>query len=320
MRQKRCTVSNFFVFLHKKRRIMAKYLFARYIWELTTIYQANGITLKELNDRWRDCYLYDGKDIPRRTFDYHRKEIEMLFNLNIECDKSDNTYHIADDNSFRNGELRRWLVNSVAVSSIVREAEDLENRIALEYIPSSEPYLPNIIQALRENKVLSFEYQNFERSEPKKHQLKPYALKLFRQRWYIIGSPLETERILIFSTDRIISMSLKEETFKYPEDFDVHDYYNESFGIIIEDGLSCEHIVIKVANSQVKYLRSLPLHHSQQETRTTSEYSIFEYDLKATYDFEQEIMSHLDDFEVLKPASLRNRIKTIVNKLYDKYK
>ena len=44
---------------------MAKNLFARYIWELTTIYRAGRITLKELNERWQDCYLYDGKDIPR---------------------------------------------------------------------------------------------------------------------------------------------------------------------------------------------------------------------------------------------------------------
>ena len=40
---------------------MAKYLFARYIWELTTIYRQGRITLKDLNERWRDCYLYDGK-------------------------------------------------------------------------------------------------------------------------------------------------------------------------------------------------------------------------------------------------------------------
>ena len=44
---------------------MAKNLFARYIWELTTIYRAGRITLKELNERWQDCYLYDGKDIDK---------------------------------------------------------------------------------------------------------------------------------------------------------------------------------------------------------------------------------------------------------------
>ena len=43
---------------------MAKYLFARYIWELTTIYRLKRVTLKELNERWRDCYLYEGHSAP----------------------------------------------------------------------------------------------------------------------------------------------------------------------------------------------------------------------------------------------------------------
>ena len=298
---------------------MAKYLFARYIWELTTIYRVGRITLKDLNERWRDCYLYDGKDIPRRTFDYHRKEIEMLFDLNIVCDKHDNTYHVEDDSSFRNGELRRWLVNSVAVSSIVREAEDISNRISLERIPSSEPHLPTIIQALRENKVISFSYQSFDRETAKQHTFMPYALKLFRQRWYIVGRTLDNDKILIFATDRIITLNMEEQTFKYPADFDIEEYYNDSFGIIIEDGLACEHIVIKVASSQVKYLRSLPLHHSQKETAVTPDYSIFEYDLKPTYDFEQELLSHRDDFEVLKPLSFRNKFANIIKEMNNIY-
>ena len=298
---------------------MATYLFARYIWELTTIYRAKRITLKELNERWRDCYLYDGKEIPRRTFDYHRKEIEMLFNLNIICDKRNNTYHVEDDSSFRKGELRRWLVNSVAVSSIVREAEDIGNRIALERIPSSEPFLPDIIQALRENKVISFCYQGFDRDIPTQHTLMPYALKLFRQRWYIVGRPLDNDKILIYATDRIGSLTIVEQTFKYPADFDISEYYRDSFGIIIEDGIPCEHIVIKVNSSQVKYLRSLPLHHSQKETAMTPEYSIFEYDLRPTYDFEQEILSHREDFKILEPISLRKRMKEIVKSMCEMY-
>ena len=298
---------------------MAHYLFARYIWELTTIYRVGRITLKELNERWRDSYLYDGKDIPRRTFNYHCREIEMLFQLNIVCDKHDNTYHIEDDSSFRKGELRRWLVNSVAVSSIIREAEDLESRIALEDVPSSEPHLPTIIQALRENKVVSFSYQSFDRETPTQHSLMPYALKLFRQRWYIVGRPLDKDKILIFATDRIDTLVIEEQTFKYPDDFDINEYYRDSFGIIIEDGVACEHIVIKVASSQVKYLRSLPLHHSQRETKTTDRYSVFEYDLKPTYDFEQEILSHREDIEILEPISFRERIKGIAKNMCEIY-
>ena len=207
----------------------------------------------------------------------------------------------------------------MAVSSIVRQAEDLENRISLEHIPSSEPFLPDIIQALRENKVVSFTYQSFDRETPTKHSLMPYALKLFHQRWYIVGKPLNDDKILIFATDRISTFTVEEQTFKYPADFDINDYYRDSFGIIIEDGLPCEHIVIKVAGSQVKYLRSLPLHHSQRETTTTPDYSIFEYDLKPTYDFEQEVLSHREDFEVLQPQSFRDKIKTIIKDMYQRY-
>lgn len=97
---------------------MAKYLLARYIWEVSTIYRARRITLKELNEMWCDSPYYDGKDIPRRTFDYHRKEIEMLFQVNIVCDKHDNTYRIEDDSAFRNGEVRRWRTGIVATDRI----------------------------------------------------------------------------------------------------------------------------------------------------------------------------------------------------------
>ena len=151
------------------------------------------------------------------------------------------------------------------------------------------------------------------------HTLMPYALKLFRQRWYIVGKPLDNDKILIFATDRISTLSVEQQTFKYPKDFDINDYYHDSFGIIIEEGVSCEHIVIKVASGQVKYLRTLPLHSSQQETTITPDYSLFEYDLKPTYDFEQEILSHREDFEVLKPISFRDRIKTIIGEMYKHY-
>ena len=33
---------------------MVKYLFARYIWQLTTIYRLKRITLKGQIERWRD--------------------------------------------------------------------------------------------------------------------------------------------------------------------------------------------------------------------------------------------------------------------------
>ena len=298
---------------------MAKNLLARYIWEVSTIYRARRITLKEINEKWRDSPYYDGKDIPRRTFDYHRKEVEMIFDVNIICDKHDNTYRIEDDDGFRNGEVRRWLINTFAMTNAIREARDLDDRISLEEIPSAEPFLSTVIQAIREQKVLNIHYQSFERNAPTQHELMPYAIKLFRLRWYVIGKVRNRDGIMIFATDRIMDLEQTEEKFKYPKGFNIHEYYRDSFAIIIDKDIACERVRIKVMNNQAKYFRSLPLHHSQVEIETTSEYSIFEYKLKPTYDFEQEILSHREDVEVLEPVSLRETIKESVMKMAKLY-
>ena len=298
---------------------MAKNLLARYIWEVSTIYRAKRITLKEINDKWCDSPYYDGKDIPRRTFDYHRKEIEMLFDVNIVCDKHDNTYRIEDDEGFKNGEVRRWLINTFAMTNAIREARDLDDRISLEQIPSAEPYLSTIIQAIREQKVLNMNYQSFERDALTQHELMPYAIKLFRLRWYVIGKVKDKDGIRIYAMDRIKHIEQTDEKFKYPKQFNVHEYYRDSFGIIIDDTKKCELIRIKVMNHQADYFRSLPLHPTQKEVETTAEYSIFEYRLKPTYDFEQEILSHREDVEVIEPASLRKVIKESIMKMAKLY-
>lgn len=298
---------------------MSKYLLARYIWEMSTIYRAKHITLKEINERWRDSPYYDGKDIPRRTFDYHRKEVEMLFGVSIECDKHDNTYHIEGDSGFRNDKLKQWLIHSFATTNVIREARDLDDRISLEQVPSAEPHLSTIIQALRSQTILDLSYQSFEKNNPEHYELLPYAIKLFRQRWYVIGKVVNREGILVFAMDRILQSTLTTQKFKYPKQFNIHDYYSESFGIIIENGVECQRVRLKVMNNQAHYFRSLPLHASQKEIETNTDYSIFEYHLKPTYDFEQEILSHREDVEVLEPINLRNTIKESVKKMMELY-
>lgn len=299
---------------------MSKYLLARYIWEVTTIHRARRITLKEINKRWCDSPYYDGKDIPRRTWDYHRKEIEMLFGVNIECDKRDNTYHIEGDSLFGNNDLRQWLINTFSTTNTIREARDMEECISLENVPSAEPHLSTVIHAIRERKTLDMEYQSFERDSMKAYELEPYAVKLFRQRWYVIGKTKDKEGVLTFALDRILNLTKTNQKFDYPKQFNVHDYFHDSFGIIIEKGVVCQRVRIKVMNGQAKYFRSLPLHHSQKEAEIYPEYSIFEYWLKPTYDFEQELFSHREDIEVLEPAILRKMMKESIEKMLSIYK
>ena len=56
------------------------------------------------------------------------------------------------------------------------------------------------------------------------------------------------------------------------------------------------------------YLRTLPLHPSQQETETCDEWSIFTYRMVPTWDLEHELLQYNDNVEVLAPQSLREQM------------
>ena len=63
---------------------MAKNLLNKYVWLVETIYKAKQITFEEINQRWLDNDLSEGKPLPLRTFHKWRIAIEEMFGLIIE--------------------------------------------------------------------------------------------------------------------------------------------------------------------------------------------------------------------------------------------
>ena len=173
---------------------------------------------------------------------------------------------------------------------------------------------------MREGRIIRFSYQSYWWNEPKMVEAEPYCVKVFKQRWYVVVRNRMHEALRIYALDRILSLDLTDVTFEYPADFDPQAYFDASFGIIVDEECEIEAVQIKVYNNQSQYLRALPLHHTQKEIAKTDDYSIFEYILRPTYDFKQELLSHGDDIEVLSPAWLREEIKKIAGRMYRRYR
>jgi hypothetical protein len=90
-----------------------------------------------------------------------------------------------------------------------------------------------------------------------------------------------------------------------PKKFDAEKFFEDYYGIIIGDeDFDVEPVALKVDWWQSKYLRTLPLHHSQVEVERNEKYSIFEYRLCPSFDFRQKILSMGGSVEVLAPANL----------------
>ncbi|MBQ8521991.1 MAG: WYL domain-containing protein, partial [Bacteroides sp.] len=78
-------------------------------------------------------------------------------------------------------------------------------------------------------------------------------------------------------------------------------------------------IVIRAYPPFTDYLRTLPLHHSQHEVKRTPRYADFEYYIRPTFDFRQELLSQGDEVEVLRPASFRKEMQEMLSRMLGRY-
>ena len=298
---------------------MVSNLLARYIWEIDQLSRSKkGLTLEELNYRWKDCKLYDGKKIIRKTWYAHRQQIAMQFGIQIDCDKPTNRYYIAYRDEIGQPDIQNWLLNSFAVGNMLLQGKDMKGRILYEEIPSGYEYLTDLIEAMRDNRVLTITYQSFWKDQVSTFDLKPLALKVFRQRWYLLGGNISFDGMRVYALDRIQNIEITPKKFRLPKNFDAESIFEPYVGVSLDD-IKTEKVRIKVFNNQGKYFRSLPLHSSQEEIRANDEYTIFEYHLKPTYEFKQELLSHGGDVVVLEPESLRKEMIEKVKEMAWRY-
>lgn len=286
---------------------MAKNFFKRYIWLVDLINRRKYVSFKEISEAWMRSPLNEtGGPLSERTFFNHKDAIAGMFGIEILNDRSLGFYIGRSD--VGSDETSDWMLHTLCLNNVLHENADMKDRILMEKVPSSERFLTDIISAMRDFRVISLCYQSFRHPEPFCFNVRPYCVKYFKQRWYLLGD--SDLGLRIYSLDRFVDMEELEEHFEIPKGFDAEEYFGNYFGVII--GEEPEDVKIRVVPDQVKYFRTLPMHGSQRETVQEDGSSVFSYHIAPTLDFVQEILSHGADVEVLEPAELRESVADII--------
>lgn len=293
---------------------MAKNFFKRYIWLVDLINRRKYVSFKEISEAWMRSPLNEtGDPLSERTFFNHKDAIAGMFGIEILNDRSLGFYIGRSD--VGSDETSDWMLHTLCLNNVLHENADMKDRILMEKVPSSERFLTDIISAMRDFRVISLCYQGFRHPEPFCFNVRPYCVKYFKQRWYLLGD--SDLGLRIYSLDRFVDMEELEEHFEIPKGFDAEEYFGNYFGVII--GEEPEDVKIRVVPDQVKYFRTLPLHGSQRETVQEDGSSVFSYHIAPTFDFVQEILSHGTDVEVLEPAELRESVADIIAGMASRY-
>lgn len=287
---------------------MVTELLQKYIWLIQTFIRAGerGLSLQEISEKWERRF---DKAYSRRTFNNHREAIEEVFGIYIDCNRSTNRYFIeySDDVSDENAESA-WLINTFTVNSMLSLGrERLSGRIAVEDIPSGHRFLTSVMEAMSENHEIAIEYRKYTSAETEHFTLKPYAVKEFAKRWYLIAYCHERDGLRVYGLDRVRDLKISENSFEMPEQFDVEDIFATSFGIYLPKG-SGRTVTFRTDATEAQFLRDLPLHKSQTEIENDGNTVTFSIFVCPDKNLIMEFCKYGSRIEVLSPADVRKSV------------
>jgi predicted DNA-binding transcriptional regulator YafY len=134
-----------------------------------------------------------------------------------------------------------------------------------------------------------------------------------RGRWYLAARSVGLNDLKSYGLDRISLFEITDGTFRKDTSINLPEKFRDSFGIYSSDEYPVEDVVLSFDAEDGNYLKSLPLHASQEIIKDDGNEFVIRLHLKITLDFIMEILSRSWSLKVIQPASLRRQVCDIYN-------
>jgi predicted DNA-binding transcriptional regulator YafY len=253
----------------------------------------------------------------KRTIQRDFDAIRSIYNIDIRFDFRRGVYVLdLDENQEKN--LR--MVEALDLFNAMKVTENISGIIHFEKRrPQGTENMNGLLHAIQNRVQIKFSYSKYWENEATQRIAEPYALKEFKNRWYLVALDQKDHRIKTFALDRLTELEITKRKFQHPQKFDVNEYFKHCFGIITSDSEEPQEIVLSFEPFQGKYIKSLPLHESQ-EVLVDNEHEVrIKLNIFVTHDFLMEILSHGENVKVIQPAGLIDQLKSIYTNALNQY-
>jgi predicted DNA-binding transcriptional regulator YafY len=233
--------------------------------------------------------------------------------------------------------MMKILKNTVFYDSLRSLFDKIKATLPPEYIQylarietslevGSKPYKPyrkirdiieQITEAAVQKKVIEIVYFTMSRNKETRRKVAPYKIWFFDGSFYLVGNCGLREDIRIFALDRIKHLEPTDEAFVVPEDFDVDEFMQSSFGVFQGEAVNVQ---IWFSSDVAGYIREKIWHESQQIHPQDDGSIIFEAQVAGSDEIKYWIMGWGSKAVVLSPDSLREEIQAEADMLLENYR
>jgi len=181
-------------------------------------------------------------------------------------------------------------------------------------------WLDVLYKAIVSQTTVQLTYQSFKAREASDIIFYPYLLKEYRNRWFVLGMKKKGKEIGTFALDRIQNLILlPSDPFRINKDFDPQTYFKDIVGVTRNAADTPTHIVFMADHYQAPYIRTKPIHSSQQIIEETKEGVTFSIDVIPNFELERELIGFGEGLKIVSPNQLVRRIKRKVRLMYEAY-
>ncbi len=178
-------------------------------------------------------------------------------------------------------------------------------------------HIATILKAIKASNFIAFRYQKFGKATAFTRRITPYFLKEYDDRWYVYGNEVSENEDKTFGLERMSNLHVEEDVFEYPE-IDAEEIYKNVMGVT-KGGKKAEKVMLEFIPAQADYLRTLPLHNTQEIIRDDNDGFRITLEVVLNYELTAKILSYGAGVEVLEPEHLRIKIGKTLKEALKKY-
>lgn len=248
------------------------------------------------------------RHVTLRTLQRDFIDIDLQFGYKIK--NNGYGYTIEQSPGYLKHRFDEMLLDFDLLSSINSNAQLQRYVLAEHHRPIGSQLMFPLITAIRESCVIEFDYVLYRRDCEIIHkQVEPYFLKESNQRWYLLAKDEGT--LKSFGIDRIRDLQHIDRKFVRDESIDVDALFRDCYGIWNDPQMPIEDIELCYDALDGRFIKSVPLHHSQRILVDNDNEFRISLRLRITNDFVMELLSRSRSLTVIHPQSLRERIRKV---------
>lgn len=202
----------------------------------------------------------------------------------------------------------------------LKNKRELETVIDFEKTPIAHGYewIDVLVRHILANDVLNITYRKYAELFPKVHEIHPYLLKEYRNRWYLLGLNSKYQVLQTLALDRIEGVIINSSVYNKDRKPDPDVFFKDTLGVSVTDKGKVK-VELLFSSSQAYYIKTQPIHHSQQVVSESEAGLLISLEVIEGYELDSIILSYGKDVEVVSPPSLRLHILAILKDTLKKY-